>query len=187
MRTLFLSLVLSVFCSTTVMAGSIVSDVKHAIELSKNGNSAESMSVMRDVTADLWLQSPLAFTEALFVTGDAPLYGAFEPRNSNVFKEGEPVFVYAEPIGYGWRQNGDYFETDLGVDAALLSPEGTVLWSQKSFGNFDLTSRKRFMEYMMNLELDITGLPAGSFVLEYTVTDRIGGNSAVISLPFVRK
>ncbi len=185
MRLILSGLILSALLATNALAGTIEDNFKRAVEEAEAGNGTASAAAMREAAADLWLETPLGFSEALFVTGDTLLFGAFDPRDSNVFKAGDVVFVYAEPIGYGWRKEGDFFVTELVVDAALLAPEGDVLWEQKEFGKFDLASRRRFMEYMLNLELNISGLPAGKYVLEYSLTDNVLGNQAKITLPLI--
>ena len=173
--------------ATTVRADSIDDDFRRARASAANGATAQSVTAMRSAAADLRLETPFGFSEALLVSAKAPRYGAFEPRPDNIFRPGDVVLVYAEPTGYGWRSDGDWFSTDLVVDAALLTADGESLWGQEGFGEFNLTSRYRFLEYMLNLELNITGLPAGDYVLEYTITDNIRGQTASISLPIVGK
>jgi hypothetical protein len=169
---------------TTAHAGSPEENFDRAIQLSAAGKGAASAAAMRNATADLWLKSPLSFATAVFVDKAGTNYGMFHPRPSNVFKKDEKLRVYAEPIGYAWQKIGDLYSTNLVVDAALLAQGGKVLWSKKSFGVFKLASRRRFMEYMMNLTLSISGIPPGNYIVQYTVSDKIGGNNARIKLPF---
>lgn len=169
---------------STANAGSLEDNVKNAVQLTAAGKGAQSVAAMKNAAADLWLKSPLSFAVAVFVDKPGSNYGNFEPRPNNVFKTGEKLRVYAEPIGYGWQKVGDIYHTNLVVDAALLSPSGKVLWGKKGFGNFKLSSRRRFMEYMMNLSLSISGVPPGKYAVQYTVSDTVGGNTAQMKLPF---
>jgi hypothetical protein len=183
---------LTVLVLTFGLAGGAVADtVDEFVALAKafaaEGKTAESAAAMHDAAAELWLQTPFAFARSTFVTDDAPRYGAYDPRPDNTFPAGEVLLVYAEPVGFGWRKESDLYFIDQVVDAALLSTDGDVLWEQKEFGRFDFSSRRRFMDYFLNLSLNITGLPKGEFVLRYIVTDQVRDQQATISLPFVHE
>jgi len=185
MRVLLSTLSLLTIFSGGLQAGSIEDQVKQAIDFAKTGRSADSVLAMRGAALDLWLQTPFGFSQAMFVEQSVPRYGAYNPRETNTFTSEQPVFVYIEPIGYDWTKEGDFYTTELVVDAALLSADRETLWSQDKFGDFKLSGRQRFMEFMVNLELDIDGLPPGDFILEYTLTDNISGQKSTVSLPFV--
>jgi len=184
MRLFFSILMFVGFYAGAVQAQSIAEDVERAINLSGQQDPSDSIAAMRNATAELWLTNQLGFSQALFVTDAVNIYGGFDPRGSNVFAEAELIKVYAEPIGYGWRLQNGIYATDLTVNAAVLTDSDEVLWSQDEFGKFDLSSRHRFMEYMLNLELDITGLPKGHYQLRYTVLDAVRDTSAELNLPF---
>ena len=176
---------LTVLVLTFGLAGGAVADtVDEFVALAKafaaEGKTAESAAAMHDAAAELWLQTPFAFARSTFVTDDAP-------RPDNTFPEGEVLLVYAEPVGFGWRKEGDLYFIDQVVDAALLSTDGDVLWEQKEFSRIDFSSRRRFMDYFLNLSLNITSLPKGEFVLRYIVTDQVRDQQATISLPFVHE
>ncbi|MFQ5438017.1 MAG: hypothetical protein ACE5DK_04210 [Paracoccaceae bacterium] len=169
------------------MAQSVEENVMAAINYVVDGKSADSRAAMQNAAADLWLQAPLAFSKAIFVSRETVRFGAYDERPDNVFEHDEPLLVYAEPVSYGWRKEGDFHVTDLVVDAALLSDGGQTLWKKEAFGRFNLKSRYRMMEFLLNLRLDVDGLTAGNYVLQYKVTDKVRDNSATIELPFVAK
>jgi len=49
---------------------------------------------------------------------DARNYGAWVERPTNVFKVGEKLITYAEPIGYTWKPRGDTYDFGLTTDFA---------------------------------------------------------------------
>ena len=59
-----------------------------------------------------------------------------------------------------------------------------MLAGQKGFGRFDFKSHVPNTEYMANLTLNVSGAPAGDYVLELTVNDEFSGNSAKVRMPF---
>ncbi len=184
MRVFLVSLVLIFGSFPSAIADTIEDKFQKALQYSAAKEPAKSAAASMDAVADLRLKSPLSFAVAVFVDKPGSNYGMYHPRASNEFEASEKLRVYAEPIGYGWKKVGDIFQTHLVADAALLSATGKVLWGQREFGVFKLASRRRFVEYMMNLTLSVGGVPKGQYVLEYTVTDKILGNSAKMSMPF---
>lgn len=54
-----------------------------------------------------WEQTPLTVRHATFVT-DRPIgFGMYTKRPNDIFKPGEKLVVYAEPVGYGWKDAGN--------------------------------------------------------------------------------
>lgn len=133
----------------------------------------------------IWNQMPLTLRNAGFVTEEAGGYGLNTPRDGAVFAPGEPLLVYAEPLGYGWRQNDDStFTFGLSVDLVLRDPSGTVLGSQDDFQRAEITSNRQNREFFVTLTLNLTNAPVGDYILEYIVHDQITEKSATMSFPF---
>src|SRR4051812_32600582 len=110
---------------------------------------------------------------ALFVAKKAQGSGQFEERSSNVFKAGEPLVAYAEPVGYGWKDVGNgMFEFGFAVDFLIKSPDGKILAGQQDFAKLAERSRTRNLEFMGTLTLNGTGAPPGDYVVEYKLRDR---------------
>jgi hypothetical protein len=120
----------------------------------------------------------------LFVTGAPSGFASYEPRADNVFKPGEPLIVYTEPIGISWQQEGDTVSSKLAVDFELRSPDGAVLGGQKGFGEFAFTAREQPIDYMAHVTINLTGAPAGNYILGLTVRDVNSGKTASADLPF---
>jgi hypothetical protein len=68
--------------------------------------------------------APLGFRRILFVADTPGGFAIYDPRPDNVFKPGEPLIVYTEPVGIAWQQAGDKVSSKLVVDFELRSPEG---------------------------------------------------------------
>jgi hypothetical protein len=62
--------------------------------------------------------------------------------------------------------------------------DGHMLAGQKEFGRFDFRSHVPNTEYMANLTLNVSGAPAGDYLLVLTVDDENSGASAKVELPF---
>jgi hypothetical protein len=134
--------------------------------------------------ADLWAAAPLHVRRALFVEERANSFGDFAARESARFKPGEKLVVYAEPVGYVWRDEGEFFHFGVATDFLVKSPNGQILGGQDDFGKFMLRSRARVMEFMLNLTLTLDGAPAGDYVLQFTLRDLYSDKSTKFELPF---
>lgn len=131
-----------------------------------------------------WAQTPLAFRKTLFVT-EATGFGIYSERADANFAAGEPILVYAEPVGYGYEENADGTH-DIGFEVDLLvkTADGQVVGGQDGFARLVLTSHGRNREFMLSLRLDLDEAPAGDYVVEYTAHDIASDKVGVISLPF---
>jgi len=149
-----------------------------------DGKGDEAIALMREALFEVWKKAPLAIPTATYVTAPADGYGIYTARPDSTFAEGEPLLIYLEPVGFDWKQEGDFYISLLTVDFDLATPDGTVLAGQKGFGKFDFKSHVPNTEYMANLTLNVSGAPAGDYVLDLTVNDENGGGSAKVRLPF---
>ena len=130
-----------------------------------------------------WEKSPLVIRKAVFVTEKAQLYGAYTPRPSNVFKKGEPVLAYLEPVGYGWKPEGDAFILGITLDVVLKSKDGKILGGQEKFLNSQQTSRHKLRELMLNVTLTLGSTPPGDYIVEFVAKD-LTGKSGTVAMPF---
>jgi hypothetical protein len=147
-------------------------------------DSLKAIDEARSATVAALQAAPLSFRRMLFVTGAPSGFAAYEPRGDNVFKPGEPLIVYLEPVGIAWQKEGDIVSSKLEVDFELRSPDGKVLGGQKSFGEFAFTAREQPIDYMAHVTINLTGAPAGNYILGLTIRDTKSGKSVSADLPF---
>ena len=132
-----------------------------------------------------WDQMPLTARSVTFVTREAEGFGLYDPRASAVFAPSEPLILYAEPMGFGWRGNGDGTWTfGFSIDVVLRDGAGAIVASQPAFQRQELTSRARNREFYLTLTLNMTGAPAGDYALEYIVHDLASDKIGTIARTF---
>jgi hypothetical protein len=149
------------------------------------GQSLQEVEKAQAALIAAWEKTPLTMRRALFVAKKAQGFGQFEERSSNVFKAGEPLVAYAEPVGYGWKDVGNgMFEFGFAVDFLIKSPDGKILAGQQDFAKLAERSRTRNLEFMVTLTLNVTGAPPGDYVVEYKLRDIASDKSTVLELPF---
>ena len=166
------------------IAGPLQDKADEAEAALNEGKGGEAVTLMREALFRVWKEAPMALPTATFVTAPADGFGIYTARDGNVFAVGEPLLIYLEPIGFDWKQQESLYTSLLTVDFDLTSPDGNVLAGQKGFGRFDFKSHVPNTEYMANLTLNVSGAPAGEYVLVLTVNDENGGGSAKVDMPF---
>ncbi|MCB1388947.1 MAG: hypothetical protein KDK12_07380 [Rhodobacteraceae bacterium] len=139
-----------------------------------------------DALVAAWQSMPLAVRNASFVTEPASGYGLYTRRDNAVFAQGEPIIVYAEPLGYGWVRNEgeDTYGFGLSIDLSIRDAQGGLLGAQQDFQRARLSSRDRNREFYITLTLNLSDAPPGEYILEYLLHDLVEEQSTLISLPF---
>lgn len=134
-----------------------------------------------------WKQQALAFTSAKFIALPARGYGSYTPLASVEFQSGDPLIVYAEPLGYAHTEQNGLFAIDLSVDFELRNTTGQVLASQDGFAALHSESLSRIREYQSSLTFNLQGLQAGEYVLKVQFNDENSEKSGSFELPFFMK
>ena len=146
--------------------------------------SLQAIETARAAVSEALNKAPLGFRRILFVSAVPEGFAAYKPRDNTSFTQGEPLIIYTEPIGVAWKQNGGEFSSKLTVDFEIRTPDGKVLAGQKDFGEFALEAREPPLDYMSHIKLDVSGAPAGSYILGLTIHDANSGKSSTKDLPF---
>ena len=165
-------------------AGEIEALAREAEAKAQAGQHVEAFNALRHALTALNANAPLGFRKAIFVAKPPQGFGLYEPRPDVAFRRGEPLIVYTEPIGLGWRPEGERFSAQFTVDFELRSPKGEILTGQKEFGKFGFDSRERNLDVMAHLNINLTGAPAGDYVFAATFHDKVSGKQASFDLPF---
>ncbi|TCQ09641.1 hypothetical protein C8J34_10236 [Rhizobium sp. PP-F2F-G36] len=180
------TLVLGILPVGGALAGPLVDAATRAEQMATAGDVAGARTAIRNAVSDFSAGLPFAVGTATFVASDPSGFGMFEPRPNSIFKPGEKIVAYLEPMGLTWKpaQVPDKMETRFTVDFDLLDAGGTVLGSQKAFGNFTFTGVSKNAEIFATLTLDVSEAPVGSYVLRYHLDDTNSGRTAAVDLPF---
>lgn len=145
-----------------------------------------SQSFLQALTAfdTAWDSSELAFTIVSFSQDASTGYGKYTPLSEAKFADGDTIYVYAEPVGYGFQETADGYTYELTASYRLLNLSGQVLAEQSNFASFTGTSRSKKRELSAGLSFQFSGLPAGDYQLETSFSDTFGGKKAAFNLPF---
>ncbi len=144
----------------------------------------EAIEAAEQALEAAWEAAPLSFRKILYAS-DVVGYGAYTERTDTKFKVGDQLLIYAEPVGYGYKPNADGTNV-LGyrADVRIETAEGELVLEQNDAAAAEITSHAKNREFFLTFSLNLTGAPAGDYVLEYVVHDVASDESATISLPF---
>jgi hypothetical protein len=169
----------------TAAAQDLVAKAKAAEALAAEGKFIAAIDTLDEAASALWDKSPLTFRRSLWVAEPPGGYGAYTPRENNLFRSGAEMHVYAEPVGFGWRKSGDLWRTDLIVDVSVKTAADVQIFQQNEFQKLQLSSRVHNREFMAHITYTLGGLPPGKYLIDTTLRDAVSGKSGVFSLPFV--
>ena len=162
-----------------------IADLGRAAEAqAQAGNHLEAVETLRRAINILAANGPLTLRRVQFIAEPPKGFGLYKPRGGNVFRRGEPLVVYAEPIGLGWKPEGGTNRAVVATDFEIRTPDGKILGGQKDFGRFEFVSHDRNHEIMTHLTIRLSGAPPGRYVFGATYRDAVSGKAATLELPF---
>ncbi len=161
--------------------------MKQADEYAAAGEHIKALDMLKEAYIKQWLKTPLMVRNATFVSQPNGGYGKYTPRADAVFKSGEEMLIYAEPIGYGWAKTDDGYSIDFVVDFTVSSADGKILGGRKAFQNMGLKSKVRNTEFFISLNYTFSGIPPGEYFVSTTLNDRHSAKSVSFDLPFTIK
>jgi hypothetical protein len=150
-----------------------------------HAQSLEEINKREAAVLEAWNATPLTVRRAIFVVEHPDVYGDYVERKDNVFKKGDKLITYAEPVGYGWKDiGGGFYQFGFKVDFLVKTPDGKVMGGQENFADLAMKSRAHLRDFMVTLNLDLGNTSPGDYVLEYTLHDIASGKTFMINQPF---
>ena len=137
-------------------------------------DSAGAISLAQDLLASVWGQSlELSFTQALLVEQEATGYGIYNPRKTIIFKPGEPILIYCEPVGFDYGNPGQgLWSVDFFVDLQVLDAGGNQLANLPDVTQYTMVSRHLNREIPANFTYTLGGIKPGRYTLVTTLRDK---------------
>lgn len=162
-------------------AGKLLQESQQAL---KAGDTAKALERADQAVFSLWQQAP--FKVAYWTLQEKPAggYGIFQPRKDNIYLGSEPIYIYIEPWAYKLAQLGpQVFGLALAMDAYVMDTSGKVLFGKENFLKVAKKSHRRVRQMYINVTLNLTGAPAGKYVIKLVVKDLVGGGQSAIRVP----
>ena len=137
-------------------------------------NTLGALDMARSLLAQVWDVAPaIGFTESTLVAQNATDYGAYNPRANNQFKQGSPILIYCEPVGFAYGAPGaGLFSVNFFVDLQVLDSAGTKLADAPAATEYNQPSRHPNKEVQVNITYNVGGLQPGRYTLITTLRDK---------------
>ena len=151
-------------------------------------NFSDAYETLRSVINVLWQEAPLMLRNAKFVTADDNTFGIYQPRDGVSFAPGEDLYLYMEPVGYGFKKSAiGYYGFGFTADFTLEDSNGNVLGGQKDFARLDFNSWNQNTEISLTFTYTFTGLDKGEYKVITYVKDANSDKSAKVESSFYIK
>ncbi len=170
----------------TVRASALTDAAAKAESLAAAGDAVGAYDVLRGAISDFSANLPFSIGKTVFVRGEPAGYAMYDIKDTSIFKPGETLVSYVEPIGLSWVPSAmqGKIQTHFTVDFDILNKQGEVLASQKSFGDFTFNGYFRNQEIYATLSIDVTGAPAGDYILRFHFNDANSKKKASVEQAF---
>jgi hypothetical protein len=133
---------------------------------------ARALDALRSLMASFWSEAPLLLGNVELVKGADNSYGMYAPRESDVFADGEPIYLYAEPAGYTIKKNpAGYYEFGFKADFQVADESGKVLGGQNDFAVLPFKSWNPNTEVSITFTYTLSGLEKGKYKILTQVSD----------------
>ncbi|ESY78409.1 hypothetical protein X740_20825 [Mesorhizobium sp. LNHC221B00] len=171
MKTVLAALVAAAISTSTAFAGEISDRAAEAEKLLQSGDSAGALEKFRGAEDALWEAMPLAVLNVKHVDTAAG-FGIYTERANHIYKPGEKIVLYMEPVGYGYGSDGlGNKQISLSVDLTVVSASGEELGKMEKISRVQVASRSRNRELFFKLDLSLDGLPPGKYRCDFLMHD----------------
>jgi hypothetical protein len=154
--------------------------------IDNNNSQATSLEAARQQYLQVWNQTEFQIGFNTFIEpGSAPGYGVYEEReNNNIFRPGETIQLYAEPVGFGRQPIIDedtgntLYSVDLAADIIISDVNGNEIATIEDLPMPNIISHRQNTE--LHLTLTVTQespFPVGDYIVSYIVHDQVTGES----------
>jgi len=124
--------------------------------------SLNAYEASRAALLAVWEELPLTIRNVALTEGAPAGYGDYVVHEGNSFRPGETIHIYAEVLGYGWRDNGDGTVSKLlDADLALVDASGATVASKPGFVTTDVKSREKLLESDLAFNVTLTAFQPG--------------------------
>ena len=173
-----LAVLLAAAISTSAFAGEIADRATEAEKLLQAGDGSGALEKFRSAEDALWQAMPLAVLNVRQID-TASGFGVYSERANHIYKPGEKIVLYMEPVGYGYGTDGlGNSMVALSVDIAVVSAAGESLGTMEKVGRIQLSSRSHNRELFFKLDLSLGGLPPGKYRCDFVMHDENSNKTA---------
>ncbi|MER8489414.1 hypothetical protein NKI51_01340 [Mesorhizobium australicum] len=178
MKSIMAGLLALVVSVPAAFAGEISDRAAEAEKLLQSGDGAGALEKFSSAQEALWQAMPLGVLNVKQVD-TACGFGIYSERANHIYKPGEKIVLYMEPVGYGYGKDGlGNSIIALSVDITVVSAAGEKLGTMEKVGRVQIASRSHNRELFFKLDLSLDGLPAGKYRCDFVMHDENSSKTA---------
>ncbi|WP_026381330.1 hypothetical protein [Afifella pfennigii] len=147
------------------------------------GETVRALQALEGAVDTVWQEGPLAFRKALAVKS-AVGFGDYQPQNEAVYRPGEAMQVYVEPVGFAYARQEGKHRVRMHADLAISNPTGQVIVEGEDMFVVDTALAMPRREFNLVLSYKMPELSPGTYTAEFTLRDDNSGKSGSFSVPF---
>ncbi len=160
--------------------------LESALSEAGSGQYLKAIETLTGAEMILWGRMTEMTTRRDLLVKKEPLsFGAYDPRPNNLFRPGETIIVYAEPVGYTIQESEGRYRFALTADFNLLDGKGQVLGGQRDFGRWERVSHTPATDFMLFITYDSTELAPGNYAIETLINDTNSSRSVKLITPVI--
>jgi hypothetical protein len=164
-----------------------VSALRKAEDAHALGDNLTALDAIFQAQQAIWNLSPLGIRNAAFVSEEPEYFGTYKPKVGESFTSSELLIFYCEPIGYTQRLGPDgTYTNSLSWSFEILDQTGKAIGGGSNIGPYEHTGYRTFItEKMLTMTINMSQFPAGSYILQITMTDNLDPTKSVtVQKPF---
>ncbi len=148
---------------------------------------AATLGALRRAVAAAWRRLPFTAVEVHLVAAPPTGFGEYIPRVDNVYRPGEPLILYLEPVGYTVRYDPErqLYRYSLAADFNLVDAWGRVVSGRRDFGRFQAQCRHFPDRLPLTFTYSLAGLPPGEYRVETVLRDLLGKKTHTVLTPIL--
>jgi hypothetical protein len=143
----------------------------------------KAMEAIQKAMEEVWRHTPFQLGKAVLVKKKATAFGIYEPRPDNLYKPGEVVFLYLEPVGFTQQEKDGHYFMSLAADFTVQKEDGTIIGGKENFGKWELNSQHFITGFYMNLDYTLTNLKPGTYIIKTVLRDLPTSKAVSVDTP----
>jgi PsbP len=144
-------------------------------------SNATDLNTAREQYLSAWTSSGFHSQFDIFVNS-IDGYGIYQEHKSNIFKPGEDIILYVEPVGFSHVpvniNNTKLYLVNLTASIILSDTQGNILFGRENIPILDIVSHTQNTEMFARLRVGQSSpFPPGGYVITYILNDVPSGKS----------
>ena len=141
-------------------------------------NDTQTMSLSSSIISSKIHNDTFYPAMATFVTSEPQGYGIYDEKPLSIFRPGETIILYIEPVGTSYKNVSDIngkplYLTNFGAAFTISSPDGTIVGGQDNVPIENIKSHHMNKEIFIPFSITQSDpFPVDEYVITYKITDK---------------